>query len=343
MFLGSDVDSIQDLSYLSAGNNVTPGKYFLNLNIDDKFIKNINIEFIEEKNKKVIPCFTTEVINAIPFNNDTLSKLKVLPGNECIDISKYINNFSYDVDLSKLTLILSIPQIYLKSIRSTLADESDWDDGIPMFLMNYNLNGSFSKNKNIDNYSSLFLNLNNRLNLGSWRIQSNLYYNQNKVGSRTYHDWKSNNSSISRNINSIKSNLVIGQSVLGSMLFDSVSYTGITLATANEMLPDSERGYSPTIKGIAESRSKLTIRQNGNILYQEYINPGPYNIDNLNSVGTSGDYEVELTAADGTVVKYNVPYSSLPNLLRKDSFNYSVTLGQLDITSAKKINFLKGH
>ncbi|MEX5927439.1 hypothetical protein [Providencia hangzhouensis] len=31
-------------------------------------------------------------------------------------------------------------------------------------------------------------------------------------------------------------------------------------------------------------------------MYQEYINPGPYNIDNLNSVGTSGDYEVELTS-----------------------------------------------
>ncbi|MEX9691097.1 MULTISPECIES: fimbria/pilus outer membrane usher protein [unclassified Providencia] len=342
LFLGSDVDSIEDLSYLSAGNNVTPGKYFLNLNIDDKFIKNINIEFIEGKNKRIIPCFTTELINAIPFNKDTLSKLKLLPNNECIDINKYINNFSYDVDLSKLTLILSIPQIYLKSIRSTLADESDWDDGISMFLMNYNLNGSFSKNKNMDDYSSLFLNLNNRLNLGTWRIQSNLYYNQNKVGSRTYHNWKSNNSSITRNINPIKSNLVIGQSVLGSMLFDSVSYKGITLATANEMLPDSEKGYSPMIKGIAESRSKLTIRQNGNILYQEYINPGPYNIDNLNSVGTSGDYEVELIPADGAVVKYNVPYSSLPNLLRKNSFNYSVTLGELDITSAKKNKFSQG-
>ncbi|HHR6046250.1 TPA: fimbria/pilus outer membrane usher protein [Providencia alcalifaciens] len=342
LFLGSDVDSIQDLSYLSAGNNVTPGKYFLNVNINDNFIKNINIVFIEEKNKKVTPCFTTEIINAIPFNKDVLNKLKSLPDNECIDISKYINNFSYDVDLSKLTLTLSIPQIYLKSIRSTLADESDWDDGIPMFMMNYNLNGSFAKNKNMDDYSSLFLNLNNRLNLGSWRIQSNLYYNKNKVGSRTYDDWKSNNSSISRNINSIKSNLIVGQSVLGSMLFDSVSYTGITLATANEMLPDSERGYSPTIKGIVDSRSKLTIRQNGNILYQEYINPGPYNIDNLNSVGTSGDYEVELTAADGAIVKYNVPYSSLPNLLRKDSFNYSVSLGQLDITSAKRNKFSQG-
>lgn len=339
LFLGSDIDSIQDLSYLSAGNNLSPGEYFLNLNIGDKFIKSINISFIEDETKKVKPCFTTEVIKAINFNNDTLSKFKTLPDNECIDISKHINNFSYDIDLSKLTLVLSIPQIYLKSIRSTLAYEADWDDGIPVFLMNYNLNGSFSKNKNIDNYSSFFFTLNNRLNLGSWRIKSNLYYNKNKFGSRTYHELKSNNSSISRNINPIKSSLIIGQSVLGSMLFDSVSYTGITLATANEMLPDNERGYSPTIKGIAESRSKITIRQNGNILYQEYINPGPYNIDNLNSVGTSGDYEVELVAADGTVVRYNVPYSSLPNLLRKDSFNYSVSLGKLDTTPAKKNKF----
>ncbi len=126
------------------------------------------------------------------------------------------------------------------------------------------------------------------------------------------------------------------------MIFDSNPYIGITLSTANEMLPDSEKGYSPTIKGIAESRSKITIKQNGNILYQEYINPGPYNIDNLNSVGTSGDYEVELTSGEGVVTKYIVPYSSLPNLLRKGSYNYSLTFGQLDITSAKKISLLKG-
>lgn len=341
LFLGSDVDSIQDLSYLLAGNSITPGEYYLGLNVGDKFVRNIKIKFKEE-NEKVEACFTKEIIDLISFNEEVQYKFKSLPDHECVNISKYINNFSYDVDLSKLRLVLSIPQIYLKSIRSTLADESDWDDGIPVFMINYNLNGSFSKNKNMDNYSSLFLNLNNRLNLGPWRIKSNLYYNQNKVGSHTYHDWKSNNTSISRNINSIKGMLVIGETVLGSMLFDSVSYKGVTLATANEMLPDSEKGYSPTIKGVAETRSKITIKQNGNILYQEYINPGPYNIDNLNSVGTSGDYEVELTAANGIVTKYYVPYSSLPNLLRKGSYNYSITLGQLDIISAKKNNFTQG-
>ncbi|MEX5927437.1 FimD/PapC N-terminal domain-containing protein [Providencia hangzhouensis] len=76
--------------------------------------------------------------------------------NECIDIDKYINNFSYNVDLSKLTLTLSIPQIYLNSIESTLASENDWDDGISALMTNYNLNGSYSRNNRMSNYSSLF-------------------------------------------------------------------------------------------------------------------------------------------------------------------------------------------
>ncbi|MEX5927438.1 fimbria/pilus outer membrane usher protein [Providencia hangzhouensis] len=71
------------------------------------------------------------------------------------------------------------------------------------------------------------------------------------MGSKSNHEWKSNNISILRNINSIKSTLIAGQTVLGSMIFDSNPYIGITLSTANEMLPDSEKGYSPTIKGIA--------------------------------------------------------------------------------------------
>ncbi|EKT56047.1 fimbria/pilus outer membrane usher protein [Providencia burhodogranariea] len=345
LFLGEDVASIEDLSYISSGNNIAPGKYLLYVYVGESYISNTNIEFIENKEeKKVNACFTSNIIDSIPFINDIKNKInsEIKDSNECIDISKYINDFSYDVDLSKLTLKLSIPQIYLKSIRSTLANESDWDDGISALMMNYRFNGSFSKNKDMDDYSSSFINLTNRLNIGPWRLFSNSYYNQSKMGSTTNHDFKSNNTYISRNFNSIKSTLIAGQNVLGSILFDSNPYIGITLATANEMLPDSERGYSPTIKGIAESRSKITIKQNGNILYQEYINPGPYNIDNLNSVGTSGDYEVELTSAEGTVTKYIVPYSSLPNLLRKGSYNYSVSLGQLDIDSAKKNKFIQG-
>ncbi|MEY1239725.1 fimbria/pilus outer membrane usher protein [Providencia manganoxydans] len=346
LFLGSDIDSIEDLSYLTEGNNITPGKYFLNLYISDSFIKNINIEFKKENDNKVKACFKTDILDLIPFNKETevvLSKLiDKSDKSKCIEFGDFIKDFDYSIDLSRLELTLSIPQIYLKKTRSTLANESDWDNGISALITNYNLNGSVIKNKKTDDYSSIFLNLNNRLNVGAWRLTSNLYYNRNKINSSSQQEWKSTNTFITRNINSIKSIFIAGQNTLGSMLFDSNPYIGFTLATANEMLPDSERGYSPTIKGIAESRSKLTIKQNGNIVYQEYINPGPYNIDNLNSVGTSGDYEVELTSADGVTTKYIVPYSSIPNLLRMGSYNYSVTLGELDILSTKRKKFTQG-
>ena len=344
MFLGKDVASIDDLAYITAGNTVSPGDYSLSLYVGEKSIRNVTINFKNsEITGKVEACFTKEIIDFIPFNEIAKKELNFSykEPNECIDIKKYIKDFSYEVELSKLIINLSIPQIYLDSVMSTLAEEKDWDDGIPFFLINYNFNGSYSKNKNTDDYSSYYLNLNNKLNLGAWRFNSNVYFNENKTGSTSNKNIETNNIYLSRDINSIKSNLIFGQNTLGSSLFDSNPYIGVTLATSTEMLPDSDRGYSPSIKGIADSKSKLTIKQNNNIIYQTYINPGPYDINNLNSVGTSGDYEVELTTSDGIVKKYIVPYASLPNLLRTGKFNYSITAGKLDLNVAKNKNFIQ--
>lgn len=344
MFLGEDTASLEDLSYLVAGNNIPPGDYSLYFYIGDELIKNLNVKFITNEDKKVEACITKDIINIIPFNQVTKDAFDFSSASldECIDIRKYIKNFDYEVDLSKLILRLSIPQIYLDSTRSTLANESDWDNGIPFLLTNYNFNGSYSKNSNVKDFSSHYLNLSNRANIGPWRFNTNMYFSENKMGSQRQH--QSNISSIytSRNINSIKSNLVIGQNSLGSNIFDTNQYIGVTLATSNEMLPDSDRGYSPAIRGIVDSRSKLTVKQNGNIIYQTYINPGPYDISNLYSVGTSGDYEVELTSTEGVVTKYMVPYSSLPNLLRMGKYNYSVTLGQLDLNTDNNNKFFQG-
>lgn len=341
-FLGSDSVSLEDLSYLTAGSQLSPGDYYLYVYSGEEFLKSTKIKFTII-NEKVQPCFTRDIIDAISFNEDTKKHFKSISyeNNSCIDIAKYINNFNYEVDLSKLILRLSIPQIYLDSTQSTMAPENEWDDGITAFMMNYNYNGSYSKNEGHNNYSSNYLNLNNRANIGPWRLNANVYFNENKSGSISNHQIDTNGIYVSRKINFLKSELLVGQSTLGSNLFDANAYTGITLATSNEMLPDSDRGYSPSIRGIADSRSKLTIKQNNTIIYQTYVNPGPYNINNLYSVGTSGDYDVELTSAEGVVHKFSVPYSSLPNLLRPKKYNYAVTLGKLDLNSAKDINFVQ--
>ncbi|WP_193763713.1 fimbria/pilus outer membrane usher protein [Hafnia paralvei] len=341
-FLGSDAASLEDLSYLTAGSQLSPGDYYLYTYLGDQFLKNLKIRF-STINGTVQPCITKEIIKEVPFNEDAKKYFKsLLIGNEqCIDITKYIKNFDYEVDLSKLVLRLSIPQIYLDSSRSTMAPEREWDDGIAAFMMNYNFNGSYSKNDNNNNYSSNFLDLNNRANLGPWRIHANVYFNESKSGSVSNHQIDANGLYLSRKVNSLKSELLVGQNTLGSSLFDANAYIGMTLATSNELLPDSDRGYSPSIRGIAESRSKLTVKQNNTIIYQTYVNQGPYSINNLNSVGTSGNYEIELTSAEGIVKKYSLPYSSLPNMLRPGKYNYSVTLGKLDLVSAEDINFFQ--
>jgi len=341
-FLGSDVASIEELSYINSGSDLSPGSYYLYLYSDEQFLKNVKIKF-SNVNGKVQPCFTKEIINLIPLNEDARKYFGSLSihSSECVDIGGYINNFNYEIDLTKLILRLSIPQIYLDSIRTTMAPESEWDDGISAYLINYNFNGSYSKNENSNDYSSNYLNLNNRLNFDSWRLNANVYFNESKVGGKSRHDIDTNGIYLSRKINSLKSEFLIGQSTIGSNLFDANTYIGMTLATSNEMLPESDRGYSPSIRGIAESRSKLTVKQNNSIIYQAYVNPGPYNINNLNSVGSSGDYLVELTSAEGVVQKYSVPYSSLPNLLRTGKYNYAVTLGKLDLSSVDDVNFFQ--
>jgi hypothetical protein len=40
------------------------------------------------------------------------------------------------------------------------------------------------------------------------------------------------------------------------------------------MLPDSQKGYAPVVRGIARTNAQVVVRQNGYIIYQTYVAPG---------------------------------------------------------------------
>ncbi|MCT6957964.1 fimbria/pilus outer membrane usher protein, partial [Salmonella enterica] len=82
------------------------------------------------------------------------------------------------------------------------------------------------------------------------------------------------------------------------------------------MLPDSMRGYAPTVRGVAETNAKVTVRQNGVVLYETTVAPGPFTISDLYATGYGGDLAVTVTEADGRVRSFAVPYASVPQLLR---------------------------
>lgn len=61
--------------------------------------------------------------------------------------------------------------------------------------------------------------------------------------------------------------------------------TGIKLETDTSMLPDSEQGFAPVVRGIANSDAQVVIKQNGYVIYQTWVSAGPFEIKDLSRNG----------------------------------------------------------
>ena len=86
--------------------------------------------------------------------------------------------------------------------------------------------------------------------------------------------WDSINSWLQRDIKSLKSQLVIGESATEGTVFSSYQFTGVRLYSDETMLPNSQRGFAPTIRGIANTSAIITVRQNDYIIYQSNVRRG---------------------------------------------------------------------
>lgn len=96
------------------------------------------------------------------------------------------------------------------------------------------------------------------------------------------------------------------------------------------MYPEVERGYAPVVRGTAMSNARISIRQNGYVIYETNVAPGEFVIDDIDPMYSSGDLNVTVTEADGAVRIFTVPYSTLPMLLREGSVHYTLNAGRLN-------------
>ncbi|NHX33298.1 fimbria/pilus outer membrane usher protein, partial [Escherichia coli] len=113
-------------------------------------------------------------------------------------------------------------------------------------------------------------------------------------------------------------------------LFDSIGLRGAKLTTDDNMYPDGMTTYAPEIRGIAQSNALVTIRQNGNIIYQTTVSPGPFSLNDVYPSGYGNDLNVTVKEADGSETNFSVPYSSLAQLLRPGFTRYQIAGGKSD-------------
>lgn len=98
-------------------------------------------------------------------------------------------------------------------------------------------------------------------------------------------------------------------------------------SSLEQMKPYSLRGFAPVISGNAETNARVTVLQNNNIVYQTYVSPGPFIINDLYQTAIGADLTVMIREADGRVRTQQIAYSSLPNMLRQGAYKYQLVAG----------------
>lgn len=300
----SDKDTI-DLSSFE-NNQQLAGNYYVDIYINSNLVLTKNIKF-EKYNGQLLPCLSINELNEFGIKTEDYPALYT-EDKTCVDLL-VIPDAKSELDFNSQKLYLSIPQIALSKKPRGYVDLDHIDNGITALLLNYSYSGSkyYDRKNNNTDTTSHYINLRPGFNLGAWRLRNYTTWSNASNGSG---NWNTVYTYLSRNINNIKSQLILGDSVSASTVFDSVPLRGIQLSTDDDMYPESLKGYAPVIRGIARSNAQIIIRQNGYTIYQTEVAAGPFEINDLYPTGSSGDLYVTIKESNGSEQHQIVPFAS---------------------------------
>lgn len=320
-----------DLSKFSKGGYIMPGEYTFKIKINQNEIEEQNIVFSVSKKdeKSTVPCFTPDIVAKFGFKKEYLDKLTSWNNGECIDITS-LEGVSVSADLGSSVIAISIPQAYLEYVSENWVPSTMWDNGVPAAIFDYNFNSQMRDNRNSSDDQSLSGNGTMGANLGPWRARADWqmnYDDQSGSDSADTRDWSWSRFYLYRALPEMKAKLTLGEDYLNSDLFDSFRFTGASVISDDNMLPPNLRGYAPEVTGIAKTNAKVTISQQGRVIYETQVAAGPFNIQELSNA-VSGTLDVRVQEQDGSVQTYKVSTANIPYLTRPGTVRYKVFAGR---------------
>ncbi len=354
-FLGITGDnSTVDLSAFSEPGGIEEGSYTLSVQVNQQSQGQYTLDFKRNKQGKIRPLLTPAQLESFGVNVAMIPALKNLPADQPVDeLSALIPQASATLNLEQLRLDISIPQIAMKAGLKNAVEPALWDEGISAIMASYMLSGGRNDNRSggLNGYSNnMFALLRAGANTGPWRLRSTITqtWSETSVQSASVSSARSTRFSdtyVARGVIPLRSVMLAGESSTGSDVFDSIPFRGVKLSSNEQMLPAQLRGYAPVIDGVASSNARVSVRQNGNVVYETWVAPGPFRLTDIQQAGLSGNLEVTVSEADGSVRSFIVPYSSLPIMLRESGWKYELAAGKYDgnlTQSSRQADFLLG-
>ena len=330
-FLADDPAAVADLSGFEKGQELPPGTYRADIYLNDGYMTTRDITFnAAEKGHGLAPCLTRGQLASMGVNTAAIAGIDVLAADACVPLTEMIKDATTRFDAGQQRLYLTVPQAFMGNRARGYIPPELWDHGINAGLLNYNFTGNNVHNDVGGSSNYAYLNLQSGLNLGAWRLRDNTTWSYSSSGSSTTNEnkWQHINSWLERDITLLRSRLTLGDSYTNGDVFDGINFRGAQLASDDNMLPDSQKGFSPVIHGIARGTAQVSVKQNGYEIYQSTVPPGPFTINDLYAAGNGGDLQVTIKEADGSSQVFTVPYSSVPVLQREGHTRYAATAGE---------------
>ncbi|KWU27590.1 MULTISPECIES: fimbria/pilus outer membrane usher protein [Burkholderia] len=320
-----------DLDRFAKGNPVPAGEYLVDLYVNETWTGRSTVRFDAPAGAvSATPCLDRTVVSRLGLDSETLTdaaraELARVQAGECTDVASLVAGATIEFDLSELRLNVSIPQAsLLRNPRGYVSPEL-WDSGVPSMTLKYDANVFRNMSSGYDS-TQAYLGLHGGANLGNWHFRHNGSYSAQSQGPSRY---RSLNTYLQRDLPAWRSQLKIGETYTDGTLFESVGMRGATLESDDRMLPDSMRGYAPMIRGVATSNAHVEVSQNGALLYETNVAPGPFEINDLYPTGYGGNLLVTVTEADGRKHSFTVPYAAVVQSLRPGISRFGVAVGQL--------------
>ncbi|MEO3989890.1 fimbria/pilus outer membrane usher protein [Pseudocitrobacter cyperus] len=308
-----------DMSRFYRVSALPPGEYPFDVYINDEW-------------KGRLPVHITD--KGVFLQKNDIEKLALSPtvlteddqSRDRVDVNTLVHGGNVKLNAADMSLRMSVPQAYVRQALRGYVDPAFWDEGITALTLGYSANYNYNDAKGAghDQENSYFQ-LNSGLNAFGWVLRDSSSYNKSND---TSGKWSNSTRYLERGIAALKSIVRIGDSYSSNDLFDSLRFRGISMGTDMRMLPDSQQSFSPVVRGVAQSNALVKISQNGQVIYQKNVSPGPFEIADILPTGSGGDLDVEVIEADGRSSRFIVPFSSVPNMLQEGLGKYGLLLGK---------------
>jgi outer membrane usher protein len=343
-FLRTDPNQTVDVARFARGNAVSPGAYSVDIWVNGIRVARQDVRFVEaQESEGARPCLSRKTLESLGVDFAKVgsdagkdiapgitaaqvdTKSAAADGDECIDLIAAVPDASVDFDFSEQKLALTVPQKYMRNAARGYVPPEMWQQGVNAGFVSYDANTYHTNGAGVGSTQS-YLGLNAGVNIGGWHFR-----HQSTITSSSGQGTQFDNIAtyVQHDVTRLKSQVTLGDANTAGDVFDSVAFRGVQIATDDRMLPESLRGYAPVVRGTAQSNARVTIRQNGQVIYETNVSPGPFEIEDLYATGYGGNLDVSVTEANGHTESFTVPYASIAQSLRPGTMRFSATAGQL--------------